>query len=235
MKARAHFPISSRHDVHCHRKTSCIEINPDSGLRLANHRSICAHRLVRVSCLTFACRYERTTRTVCPAPRGVSLLHDVNQPPLVGGGTVFTSMLDVSHPSSRPAVWWSQTGSNRRPPACKAGALPTELWPRLDLAATSPGLRSRKEIPAHRLALVGLERFELSTSRLSSARSNQLSYRPGKRGGRPKRRKRNEDGGVPQRELEAGASQAPCVSKHRERAKPRWLLTSVFLASLERR
>jgi hypothetical protein len=27
-------------------------------------------------------------------------------------------------------VWWSQTESNRRPPACKAGALPTELWPR---------------------------------------------------------------------------------------------------------
>ena len=25
--------------------------------------------------------------------------------------------------------WWSQTGSNRRPPACKAGALPAELWP----------------------------------------------------------------------------------------------------------
>jgi hypothetical protein len=30
----------------------------------------------------------------------------------------------------RQPVWWSQTGSNRRPPACKAGALPTELWPR---------------------------------------------------------------------------------------------------------
>src|SRR5262249_24354551 len=28
--------------------------------------------------------------------------------------------------------WWSQTGSNRRPPACKAGALPTELWPPAD-------------------------------------------------------------------------------------------------------
>jgi hypothetical protein len=27
-------------------------------------------------------------------------------------------------------AWWSQTGSNRRPPACKAGALPAELWPR---------------------------------------------------------------------------------------------------------
>ena len=29
-----------------------------------------------------------------------------------------------------PAGWWSQTESNRRHPACKAGALPTELWPR---------------------------------------------------------------------------------------------------------
>jgi hypothetical protein len=30
--------------------------------------------------------------------------------------------------------WWSQTGSNRRPPACKAGALPAELWPHFDLS-----------------------------------------------------------------------------------------------------
>ena len=28
-------------------------------------------------------------------------------------------------------VWWSVTGSNRRPPACKAGALPAELTPRM--------------------------------------------------------------------------------------------------------
>ena len=27
------------------------------------------------------------------------------------------------------ASWWSQTGSNRRPHACKARALPAELWP----------------------------------------------------------------------------------------------------------
>ena len=38
------------------------------------------------------------------------------------------------HRNTQPArchrrPWWSQTGSNRRPPACKAGALPTELWP----------------------------------------------------------------------------------------------------------
>ena len=24
-------------------------------------------------------------------------------------------------------IWWSYAGSNRRPPACKAGALPAEL------------------------------------------------------------------------------------------------------------
>ena len=33
---------------------------------------------------------------------------------------------DTPKPS---APWWSQTGSNRRPHACKARALPTELWP----------------------------------------------------------------------------------------------------------
>ena len=60
--------------------------------------------------------------------------------------------------------WWSQTESNRRPPACKAGALPTELWPRIAAPA-------KREV-------VGLGRFELPTSRLSGVRSNHLSYRP---------------------------------------------------------
>ena len=53
--------------------------------------------------------------------------------------------------------WWSQAGSNRRPPACKAGALPAELWPP---------------------ELVGLGGFEPPTSPLSGVRSNHLSYRP---------------------------------------------------------
>ena len=35
--------------------------------------------------------------------------------------------------------WWSQTESNRRPPACKAGALPTELWPRTAAPAKREG------------------------------------------------------------------------------------------------
>ncbi len=59
--------------------------------------------------------------------------------------------------------WWSQTGSNRRPPACKAGALPAELWPLIPLR------------------MVGLGGLEPPTSRLSSARSNQLSYKPSDR------------------------------------------------------
>jgi hypothetical protein len=38
-------------------------------------------------------------------------------------------------------AWWSQTGSNRRPPACKAGALPTELWPRTGQGIDAHNLR----------------------------------------------------------------------------------------------
>jgi hypothetical protein len=66
--------------------------------------------------------------------------------------------------------WWSQSGSNRRPPACKAGALPAELWP------PDPGTGLCINFC---IGLVGLGRLELPTSPLSGVRSNQLSYRPG--------------------------------------------------------
>jgi hypothetical protein len=110
--------------------------------------------------------------------------------------------------SSRSArKWWSQTGSNRRPPACKAGALPAELWPHFDRSCSRlrqsavaraptlpgvPGFRgsfdrrgavysryTSREDRTSRGILVGLGRFELPTSPLSGVRSNQLSYRPG--------------------------------------------------------
>ena len=107
--------------------------------------------------------------------------------------------------SGKGGKWWSQTGSNRRPEACKATALPTELWPRPkpDPRRTRPpqdprAQRSKDQGIQNQSAfikphgsnrrgpatmgqapiLVGLGRFELPTSRLSSARSNQLSYRP---------------------------------------------------------
>jgi hypothetical protein len=69
--------------------------------------------------------------------------------------------------------WWSQTGSNRRPHACKARALPAELWPRTRRRMLLPAMRHMRSIK-----VVGLGRLELPTSRLSSARSNQLSYKP---------------------------------------------------------
>ena len=56
--------------------------------------------------------------------------------------------------------WWSLSGSNRRPQACKASALPTELRPR---AAARP-------------KLVGQGGLEPPTPRLSSVCSNRLSY-----------------------------------------------------------
>lgn len=49
-----------------------------------------------------------------------------------------------NHLSYRPKKvefrWWSQSGSNRRPPACKAGALPAELWPRLSGVTLDAGV-----------------------------------------------------------------------------------------------
>ena len=50
--------------------------------------------------------------------------------------------------TSRNLSWWSQTESNRRPPACKAGALPTELWPLQVYREAS--IRGRTRAPDHR-------------------------------------------------------------------------------------
>ena len=70
-------------------------------------------------------------------------------------------------------ILWSQAGSNRRPPACKAGALPTELWPHHVGGAAEASSFSRRGRP-----VVGLGGLEPPTSPLSGVRSNQLSYRP---------------------------------------------------------
>jgi hypothetical protein len=89
------------------------------------------------------------------------------------------------------SFWWRQTGSNRRPHACKARALPAELCPRsrrrmlnakeqrfADAMLAHVMSTSAAALKAKRANMVGLGRLELPTSRLSSARSNQLSYKP---------------------------------------------------------
>ena len=120
---------------------------------------------------------------------------------LAGSEVMFRGRL-VARSVDDQAIWWSQTGSNRRPHACKARALPAELWPR------------NQKTNAHSMSVVGLGRLELPTSRLSSARSNQLSYKPlthipsrtrdpahaGPARVRP-RRKRNVDGEIPPMQL----------------------------------
>ena len=65
-------------------------------------------------------------------------------------------------------VWWSIAGSNRWPPACKAGALPAELMPQINALFWH----------ATAVCLVGLNGLEPTTSPLSGVRSNHLSYRP---------------------------------------------------------
>lgn len=52
----------------------------------------------------------------------------------------------AGHPWSRP--WWSRTESNRRPPACKAGALPTELRPLFRRSPSATGVAASVTAPS---------------------------------------------------------------------------------------
>src|SRR5581483_3611218 len=136
--------------------------------------------------------------------------------------------------------WWSQTGSNRRPHACKARALPAELWPRnqktnalragsqhevpsarlRSFGATPGTLRSTQSVAvprgAERRSVVGLGRLELPTSRLSSARSNQLSYKPLTRGASHAHNRRRTPDAFAQR-----SPQAACSSAKKEKRRRR--------------
>jgi hypothetical protein len=111
-------------------------------------------------------------------------------------------------------LWWSLPGSNRRPPACKAGALPAELRPRSFQRAIallermrSAQLRSRRQTASSRpkagrpsrrpprpQGVVGRGGLEPPTLRLSGVRSNHLSYRPASRSPKATR----SSGGPPQ-------------------------------------
>lgn len=73
----------------------------------------------------------------------------------------FRVWTERSNQLSYPAVkkWWTLSGSNRRPPACKAGALPAELR-------------------AHKNIMVGKTGFEPATLRSQTECSTKLSHFP---------------------------------------------------------
>ena len=81
---------------------------------------------------------------------------------------------------------WRRSGSNRRPPACKAGALPLSYAPSRDRS------------------LVGQGGLEPPTPRLSSVCSNQLSYWPKHVAGPP------DPAGQDQPSLEPISMHKPC-------------------------
>ncbi len=125
-------------------------------------------RSFRTHCLMLA---ERTQAAAFAATRAHSLftMSDIRSHPLYAS-MVRSSLIRTTSTSAAfgRGGWWSWTGSNRRPHACKARALPTELQP-----------RGRRSLAEHRhLILVGLGRLERPTSPLSGVRSNHLSYRP---------------------------------------------------------
>ena len=135
--------------------------------------------------------------------------------------------------TSRPAVSHQRAGGARRDRTddlllAKQALSQLSYGPfriyRLGLMATFQA-RSLQGRPSHR-ALVGLERFELSTSRLSSARSNQLSYRPeglldpAWRGGCPSEERETKAAVSRKWSQRLAPHLAPDVSKHRERTGP---------------
>ena len=95
------------------------------------------------------------------------------------------------------SAWMQQSGGARRDRTDDL-LLAKQALSQLSYGPDPDGAHQRGSIPplAQHADVVGLGRFELPTSRLSSARSNQLSYRPEVRASM--RRKRNVGGGVPQ-------------------------------------
>ncbi len=161
---------------HDHQRKTCSGISPKTCFCLPNISGAhgCGPRLVRGTRCPLA-EYVASLRfqTSASSPkRGGANLNDIR-----------------IRPQGLKRSWWSLSGSNRRPEACKATALPAELRPLT--------------------IMVGLGRLERPTSPLSGVRSNHLSYRPQSTGpaaqGHPpdrciRRRKRNEDGSVPHSE-----------------------------------
>ena len=108
------------------------------------------------------------------------LIHMVLRRPIQLSKNIRRDRSRRTESSKQQTRWWSWTELNRRPPACKAGALPTELQPQTvrEVFISKEPEAGNTDTAKLSWSMVGLDRVELSTPRLSSACSNQLSYRP---------------------------------------------------------
>ena len=135
------------------------------------------NHVFRRACLIGQIKKNQNSRAFAVSPRGTgqtsskASLYDVERS---GSGTIPKDGCSQTCSLTCDVMcvgltrkWWSRTESNRRHPACKAGALPTELRPHWKLT--------------NQQKLVGPGRLELPTSRLSGVRSNHLSYGPKRR------------------------------------------------------
>src|SRR6202049_3245984 len=90
-------------------------------------------------------RLQRRALRTIGSPRGV----------FAAIGFAFARFATIGHIVACPAEareasegWWSQAGSNRRPLACHASALPAELWP-LNFADAPWATHGIRENPEH--------------------------------------------------------------------------------------
>ena len=135
------------------RKTSLLRIVPTAcgqAADIATDMTRCAgdfrRRAARSCCDARRLRIDRDV-TSRPILGAILPLHDVRYHACASGFTTYGASEKTFSADEPRLGWWSQTESNRRPPACKAGALPTELWP---LQITEASIRGRTCAPDHR-------------------------------------------------------------------------------------
>ena len=115
---------ATRTRAFCLARAGKIQLNPSHPKLSSSPECALPSRIVKEQhsfqlCTSTKHRAERCTQSI-----GFRRQHsEDSKSAVVAHATVLSS-------DSRLLTWWSRTGSNRRPPACKAGALPTELRPR---------------------------------------------------------------------------------------------------------
>jgi hypothetical protein len=111
--------------IHARRKGSGIAQTPQRLIRKTVPGSLQEH-----ACRTQpAATAQRPKLVSGPKPQTGHVPSSRCQTPAGAPRAARESKNPLRTPAAAQPAWWSQTGSNRRPQACKARALPTELWP----------------------------------------------------------------------------------------------------------